>query len=378
MDINIDKLAQEAIKQINNQIKNLTQMNIVIVGKTGVGKSTLINSVFRETLAETGIGKPVTEEIRAISKEEFPLTIYDTPGFDLGANKQESILKQVTSLIRQGNASRDINKAIHCMWYCINTSSSRVEQEEIDWIKRFAEENHAAQVPIIVILTQAVPKKDANAMKEYIESQNLDIIKVVPVLAMDKDYDEEFVYKAYGCDTLIEVMAQALPEELGKTLQNVQIASLESKKKYSEGIVATAVAATFGEGFAPIPFADAAILIPTQVGMIAAITAVFGIDVNKSFITAFVSSTIGSGSATVLGRTVVANIIKLIPGVGTGVGGVISGTTAGLITTALGLSYIKIMELIYKGEMTKEQLVGKEGQETMKKFFKEELKRKKK
>lgn len=377
MEINVDKLAQEAIAQINQRIKNLKHLNIVIVGKTGVGKSTLINSVFRENLAETGIGKPITDEVRAITKSDFPLTIYDTPGFDLGAHKQDDLLKEITNLIQQGVSSRDINKMIHCMWYCINTSSSRVEQEEIDWIRDFAKENRITEIPIIVILTQAVPKKDARAMKEYIEAQNLDIVKVVPLLAIDKDYDEEFVYQAYGCDTLIEVMMHALPNELHDTLQNVQIANLESKKKYSEGIIAASVAAAFGEGFAPIPFSDAALLVPTQVGMIAGITAVFGIDISKSFLTAFVSSTIGGAGATVLGKTIVANILKLIPGVGTGIGGAISGATAGLLTTALGMAYIKIMEMVYKGEMTKEQLMGEDGKDTMKRIFKDELKKKK-
>lgn len=104
------------------------------------------------------------------------------------------------------------------------------------------------------------------------------------MLATDKDYDEEFVYQAYGCDTLIEVMMDTLDKDLLDTSQNVQIASLESKKKYSEGIIAAAVAASFGEGFAPIPFSDAALLVPTQVGMIAGITAIFGIDISKSFL----------------------------------------------------------------------------------------------
>lgn len=34
-------------------------VTILTGGKTGVGKSTLINTVFRESLAETGVGKRV-------------------------------------------------------------------------------------------------------------------------------------------------------------------------------------------------------------------------------------------------------------------------------------------------------------------------------
>lgn len=87
------------------------------------------------------------------------------------------------------------------------------------------------QVPIIVVLTQAVPKKKAAEMKNLVEAENLDIVKVVPLLAQDMDFDDEYVARSYGLDTLIDVMAEVLPAELQNTLQNVQKASLESKKK---------------------------------------------------------------------------------------------------------------------------------------------------
>ena len=57
MDINTDKVAEDCIRTIAERIRNLKKLNIIVAGKTGVGKSTLINGVFRETLAETGIGK---------------------------------------------------------------------------------------------------------------------------------------------------------------------------------------------------------------------------------------------------------------------------------------------------------------------------------
>lgn len=84
MAVDIDKVAQEAIDAISEKIKNLNTLNIIVAGKTGVGKSTLINAVFRDKLAETGMGKPVTDHMRKISKKGIPLAIYDTKGFELG------------------------------------------------------------------------------------------------------------------------------------------------------------------------------------------------------------------------------------------------------------------------------------------------------
>lgn len=145
------------------------------------------------------------------------------------------------------------------------------------------------------------------------------------------------------------------------------------EKKRAQGAVAAATIAAAGEGAAPIPFADAALLIPTQLGMIAAITVIFGFDVSKSVLTAFLSSTLGAGGATILGKTVVTNILKLIPVAGTVAGGAISAATAGVITAALGEAYIGIMSLVFNGDMKIEDLGTKKGKETMAKLFKEEL-----
>lgn len=375
MAIDTDKIAQEAIDAIAEKIKNLNTLNIIVAGKTGVGKSTLINAVFRDKLAETGMGKPVTDHMRKISKKGIPLAIYDTKGFELGRDVQQQVKQEVMETISKGLATQDINKAIHCIWYCINTASNRVEPEEIEWLKELSKENQITQVPIIVVLTQSFSKKNADAMRKMILNENLDVVQVVPVLAEDYEIDEAYVARSYGLDMLIHVMGEALPDELMDTLQNVQIASLAEKKKRAQAAIATATLAAAGEGAAPIPFSDCALLIPTQLGMIASITVIFGFDVNKSILTAFLSSTLGSGGATLLGKTVVSNLVKLIPGVGTIAGGAISAATAGVLTAALGEAYIGIMTLVFNGEMSIDDLGTKRGKDQMTALFKYELKK---
>lgn len=376
MTIDTDKVAQEAIDAIAEKIKNLNTLNIIVAGKTGVGKSTLINAVFRDKLAETGMGKPVTDHMRKISKKGIPLAIYDTRGFELGKEVQQQVKQEVMETISNGLATKDINKAIHCIWYCINTASNRVEPEEIEWLKELSKENQITQVPIIVVLTQSFSKKNADAMRKVILNENLDVVQVVPVLAEDYEIDEEYVAKSYGLDVLIHVMGEALPDELMDTLQNVQIASLAEKKKRAQAAIATATLAAAGEGAAPIPFSDCALLIPTQLGMIASITVIFGFDINKSILTAFLSSTLGSGGVTLLGKTVVSNLVKFIPGIGTAAGGAISAATAGILTAALGEAYIGIMTMVFNGEMGIDDLDTKRGKDQMAALFKHELKKK--
>lgn len=375
--IDAEKIAQEAINAIAEKIKNLNTLNIIVAGKTGVGKSTLINSVFKEKLADTGMGKPVTSHMRKITKKGVPLAIYDTRGFELGKEVQAEVKQEVMDTISKGLATQNINKAIHCIWYCINTASNRIEPEEIEWLRELSMENQITQVPIIVVLTQSFSKKKAQEMRQVLLNENSDIIQIIPVLAEDYEIEDLGVAKAYGLDVLIKVMGEALPDELMDTLQHVQIACLEEKKRRAQAAVATAAVAAAGEGAVPIPFSDCALLIPTQIGMIASITVIFGFDVNKSVITALLSSSIGAGGATLLGKTVVTNMLKFIPGAGTAVGGVISAGTAGVITAALGEAYIGIMELVFKGDMSIDDLGTKKGKDAMSTMFKKRLKMKK-
>ena len=379
MEVNTDEIAKKCMDAINEKLKSLKKLNIIVVGKSGVGKSTLINSLFRDKIAETGLGRPITTEIRKIEKKDYPMAIYDTPGFELSEGQQAKVKEEIIELIHKGLATGDINNAIHCIWYCINVGGNRTfDQTEINWLKELIEKNKVTKVPIIVVLTQACPKTKGKQMQTLVEKENLDIIKVIPVLAQDMDFDGEYVAKAYGLDQLVDIMSEALPEELQDTLQNVQKASLKSKKKRSRAVVAAASAVAFGEGYIPIPFSDAVVLIPTQITMIASITTNFGMSISKSVIMSFISSTIGTAGTTILGKSMVSNLFKLIPGVGTGVGGMISGSTASLLTTALGEAYIKFMEMIYKGELKKEDLYDQNGQKAISKMFKEELMKKRK
>ena len=281
-------------------------------------------------------------------------------------------------LIRDGLSGKDVNKAIHCIWYCINVGSNRTfDNSELEWLKSFTAENRSTRVPVFIVLTQGCPRKKAEEMRRLVEAENLEISKVIPVLAQDMDFDEEYVAHAYGLDTLISVMGEELPEELQDTLQNVQRVSLRSKKKRAQAAVAAAVTAAFGKGFAPVPFADAAMLIPTQITMIATITAIFGLDINKSILTSFVTSALGTGGATVLGRTAATNLLGLVPGAGTVAGGVISGATAGLITTALGEAYIALMEQLWLGQLAPEDLTGEEGRRRLLSLFREKSQKRK-
>ncbi len=148
---------------------------------------------------------------------------------------------------------------------------------------------------------------------------------------------------------------QILPQGIKRAFNNAQKVDIEKKVDESTKWAMGYITASFGVGFTPIPFSDAAILVPEQVAMLAHITTIFGgVNVDKDLLVAVAS---GVAGATVIGKTFVSNLLKFIPGVGTIVGGVISGSTASLLTTALAFSYIEVMKVVvtnqYEGKITK-------------------------
>lgn len=367
-------VAQKILDTIQKQNKELKRFNVMMLGKTGVGKSTLINNMFGQEISETGVGRPVTKQIRLIEKPGFPLAIYDTPGLELsGENAVDGLLEEVLNTIQDGIRSGDVSKMVHCIWYCIGVPSHRIEQAEIDFLKRFVDQTQLYQIPVILVLTQSYSNRDTKAMIHEIEKENLAIVGCVPVLAEDYEINEEYTVKAYGLNKLATLMSYVIPEAVQKTFVALQCANMELKKEKARAVVAASAATAAATGAAPIPFADAALLVPEQISMLAGITAVYGIPVQKTSLVAIIAATLGTTGTTVLGRSVVAGLTKLIPGVGSIVGGAISGSTAAALTYALGEAYIVILTGIAKGEMNPAFLETASGRQEITRIFKEQL-----
>lgn len=69
-----------AVNDVQNEwkkaMKNLKNINLLIVGRTSAGKSTLLNAFLGEDVAQTGIGQ-VTRVVEPFSRG--PLTVIDSP-----------------------------------------------------------------------------------------------------------------------------------------------------------------------------------------------------------------------------------------------------------------------------------------------------------
>jgi small GTP-binding protein len=149
-------------------LEQLGHANILISGQTGAGKSTLINAVFRVALAEEGIGKPVTKHVQKHEVAGVPVTIFDTPGIELGQAKNE-VIREFTKTITQSRKGPP-SDLIHVAWYCINTGQSWIQDYDIEIVRALADE-----VPVMLVLTQCIDDERAGALEEVIRAENLPI-----------------------------------------------------------------------------------------------------------------------------------------------------------------------------------------------------------
>ncbi|MFS8909911.1 GTP-binding DUF697 domain-containing protein [Synechococcus sp. H60.3] len=342
--------------------------NVLVIGKSGVGKSTLVNAVFKDELARTGVGSPVTRHIRQYSKQGCPITIYDTPGMELAGDQNIQIRLEVSQLIDELRL-KDPEHHIHIVWYCIHHELKRLEETEREWLR----ELELKDVPVILVLTQCLeyPNPEESEFFQYLQRQNLPVRYIVPLLAKDKVINRQLTIPAHGLEHLIGCTSELLPEVARLAFIRQQLLRVDLKAdaafKYVSGYVASAAFI----GAAPLPFADAPLLAAAQVGMIANISFIFGYKASPSFYYSLMAALAGIGGAVVTGRAIVSNLLKLIPGAGSLAGGIIQSTTAATLTLSLGLAYIELMKAIARAEIQGIQLSQAQMQEIFVREYRE-------
>jgi uncharacterized protein (DUF697 family)/GTP-binding protein EngB required for normal cell division len=324
------------------EVERLGHANILIIGQTGVGKSTLINAVFRKRLAEERTGRPVTKVVQRFEDPNVPVTLYDSKGVELGASKNRVIrdFKRIISKSRKAAPEQHI----HLLWYCMDAGQTRVQDYDIEIIRALADE-----VPVVLVFTQTIDDDRADALAQTVRDADLPIESGEPVrtLAQARRIGGQTL-QPHGLEELVRITNELLPEAVRRAFINAQGVVLDLKVDQSRVVVVGATAAAAAAAAAPIPASDAMVLKPIQLGMLAGITVIFGLDLSNDQAKALLKSLICQGGLEKAGKKLVKELAKHVPG-----GNVVNATVAAALTGALGEAYIRLC-----GEMLRRQAGG--------------------
>lgn len=213
IETNLKLMIKNIIKKI--QFENVSCYNIQIVGFTGVGKSTLINSIFQENIAEESFGNIGTKETKEyISNKYNFIKFIDTRGSELNdENNINVVLNNTLKYIDDKLSEINPNNTIHCLFYCI--SGNRFQDIEKNFLLTLRKKYNNGKLPIILVYTQNLISQTFEKMKNYIndilEKENLEKIddeekdiNMINVFSKSKIFDNGIMKPAFGLDKLME------------------------------------------------------------------------------------------------------------------------------------------------------------------------------
>ena len=318
IEYDLGKKFEEEFAKVSQSVQ---KPNILIAGATGVGKSSVINMVFGDNVAVVGTGKPVTQRIDVYEGEDCDVRILDSKGYELISSDDDEFYRNVVDLPKETKNPED---AVHIIWYCIAVSGGRVQDYDMRAIEAFSSSN----LPVAVIFTKA----DLGTDEEVSNMKS-----VLPESVKSCVFETSTKIKQYNhLDELIQWSISVLPEALRFAFIKSQKVNLDAKLKTAQKYIKQQCVAAFGVGFAPIPISDAPLLVANEMALIARILYLYDLGSVSDTIKSMGLSSILGSFLTSLGKSAVANLIKLIPGIGTVVGGLISGGVGSTITAAVG------------------------------------------
>lgn len=328
--------SDEFQKSLNKEFEFFSQSvkkpNILLVGGTGVGKSSLINECFGSELAKIGIGKPVTQTIESFSCEGTPIILFDTKGYEIGSEREK---KFVADVITYAANSLSTSEPLHLVWYCIQASGGRITQFDIETIRKI----DSYGIPVAVVITKAEMFSDDESQDFIKTIQNQ--LKKIPIF----ETSARFKQREWQLKELCEWSLERLPESLKVAFAASQKQSLRIKRSEAYKAIKQHIAGSVTVSFTPIPLSDAPLLLTNQAAMAARILFIYNLQ--------HISSTLKSAMLTPIIGNIISNsgiwaagtLLKLIPGVGTILGGIINASVAGSITYAVGAATIELCEL---------------------------------
>lgn len=327
-------MSNKVFEEFETQLKQFTKPNIMVVGGTGVGKSSLINKAFGFDDAKIGHSEPVTRGCQQFTPEDIPVVIFDSEGYEINdGDISSSNFENVVIAEIQRRQKLELKDQIHLFWYCISVANHRLTNYDVENIKKLS----ALGLKLAVVFT----KCDSDELDDNGKGKTAEQFR--RVLLEDGIKANTFETMANQAEPLelqelLDWSFENLPsDELKAAFVSAQKGNLGLKRKEAERHIKLASAAAAGAvGANFVPLSDAAILIPIQTALAIDIAKLYGFNGLGNKTLALMKAQLMS----LIGKQVAASLLKFIPVVGQAV----NAGVAGGLTLALGYSLLNIYE----------------------------------
>lgn len=358
---------------------------ILLVGPSGMGKSTLVNDIFgiddKEGASVRAGGEPCTTCFEEFSpRNGIPVSIIDSRGIEKDISSTQR--KEIVEYVRKKNNDIDNTNHVHIAWY---VPGDRWEKSDTEYLSELSR-----VVNVVVAVTRAdlrqgidpETKKTAlelthEAIQKDIKVSNQPDMHIVDVASPPEGsqhwvpsmcklghgrgnflisnrrgtWNCEAELKAkgtycsehgtgtsgpYGHLKLLEITADLIPNVFRASLDTAQIVDVKRKNSVAAGIIVAHVIAAIGIGAVALPCADLPLLLGLETSMVAQLFFVYNIDMDMMPLGVWVQLNasllgivgfVGSGLADLMKMTLV-----LAP-----FGAAIDGTVAGLVVSTFGV-----------------------------------------
>lgn len=333
--------------------------NVLVIGNSGVGKSTLINAVLGQDKAETGWGSEgTTDHLEIYENDEIPFRIIDSVGFEPSFFKKKKAIDAVKKWSKDSAKNGNEDSKIDLIWFCVEGTSSKLFP---DTIKSLSSATAIWEsIPVIVVITKSYSEPERKNNVEMVQNAfakqkrySKNLRKVIPVVAQSYVINDSSYVEPVGISELIEVTNDLLPEGKKAADNDIYHYKLKRKKAFAHGIVGTATTAGSAIGAIPIPVADAPLLSGIETAEISALARLYKIPKGENS-KQLMGTIIEAGTASAAAKGAIS-VLKSIPGVNL-VAGVLNAVIAGCFVAAIGEASIYIFEQVYTGKKTAEDI----------------------